>query len=69
MHGVESDWVEEEMMEDDVDFIRDVLEQKVIKALNKAGIIKKILFLDTFRWEGGPLHRSMKPVVIVFKHM
>jgi len=45
------------------------LEQKVIKALNKAGIIKKILFLDTFRWEGGPLHRSMKPVVIVFKHM
>ena len=42
MHGVESDWVEEEMMEDDLDFIRDVLEQKVIKALHKAGITKKV---------------------------
>ena len=42
LHGVETDWVEEEMMEDDVDFIRDVLEQKVIKVLQKAGINKKV---------------------------
>ena len=43
VHGIESDWVEEEMMEDDVDFIKDVLEQKVIKVLQKAGIKKKVL--------------------------
>ena len=42
LHGVETDWVEEEMMEDDIDFIRDVLEQKVIKVLQKAGIKKKV---------------------------
>ena len=39
---METDWVEEEMMEDDIDFIRDVLEQKVIKVLQKAGIKKKV---------------------------
>jgi len=66
LHGVETDWVEEEMMEDDVDFIRDVLEQKVIKVLQKAGINKKIMFSDVFRWSDGPLHRSMRPVVFVF---
>ena len=42
MHGVPSDWVEEEMMEDDVDFIRDVLEQKIIKVLENVGIKKRV---------------------------
>ena len=42
MHGVESDWVEEEMMDDDVDFIKDVLKQKVCKAFKKASIKKKV---------------------------
>ena len=45
VHGVESDWVEEEMMEDDIDFIKDVLEQKVIKVLQKAGLKKKVKML------------------------
>ena len=42
VHGLESDWVEEEMMNDDVDFIKDVLEQKVHKAFSKAGLNKKV---------------------------
>lgn len=42
VHGVESDWVEEEMMEDDLDFIKDVLEQKILKILQKGGIKKKV---------------------------
>ena len=42
VHGLESDWVEEEMMSEDVEFIRDVLEQKVQKAFAKAGIKKKV---------------------------
>ena len=43
IHGLESDWVEEEMMAEDVEFIRDVLEQKVQKVFTKAGIKKKVL--------------------------
>ena len=42
LHGVPSDWVEEEMMEDDVDFIRDVLEQKIFKCLENVGIKKRV---------------------------
>ena len=45
VHGLESDWVEEEMMNDDVEFIRDVMEQKVHKAFLKAGIKKKVFLL------------------------
>ena len=45
LHGVPSDWVEEEMMEDDVDFIRDVLEQKIIKCLENVGIKKRVMIL------------------------
>ena len=45
LHGVPSDWVEEEMMEDDLDFIRDVLEQKVFKCLASAGIERKVTTL------------------------
>ena len=55
IHGLESDWVEEEMLTEDVEFIRDVLGQKVEKAFVKAGIRKKvcvranmIYFIDNF---------------------
>ena len=41
-HGVESDWVEEEMMDDDVEFIRDVIETKVHKILKSVGIQKRV---------------------------
>ena len=67
VHGVESDWVEEEMMEDDVDFIRDVLETKVYKILKTVGIQKKVKFENAFRWKEGPQHKDVYPVVIVFK--
>ena len=67
VHGVESDWVEEEMMEDDVDFIRDVLETKVYKVFNSVGIKKKVKFENAFRWKEGPQHKNVHPVVIVFK--
>ena len=43
MHGVESDWIEEEMADDD-DFRKDVLEQKVKKALEEIGFSKKIVY-------------------------
>ena len=42
VHGIMSDWVEEEMMEDDIDFITDVLETKVYKLLKNVGIKKKV---------------------------
>ena len=42
LHGLESDWVEEEMMQEDEEFIRDVIEQKVRKSLLKAGVKKKV---------------------------
>ena len=48
VHGISSDWVEEEMMEDDIDFITDVLETKVYKLLKNIGIKKKVKFLFHF---------------------
>ena len=50
LHGIPSDWVEEEMMDDDVDFIRDVLEQKVIKCLENVGIKKRVRSLTSTYW-------------------
>ena len=32
VHGVESDWLEEEMMEDDEEFIRNEIDHKIIKS-------------------------------------
>ena len=32
VHGVESDWLEEEMMEDDEEFIRNEIDHKFIKS-------------------------------------
>ena len=48
MHGVESDWIEEEMSDDD-DFRKDVLEQKVKKALEEIGFSKKIHYKVTLK--------------------
>ena len=67
MHGIESDWIEDEMGDDDDDFINIVLEQKVKTAFAKAGWAKKLNFLEVFRWSDGPLHRSHPPVVVTFK--
>ena len=67
MHGIESDWIEDEMGDDDDDFINIVLEQKVKTAFAKAGWAKKLNFLEVFRWSDGPLHRSHTPVVVTFK--
>ena len=55
------------MADDDVDFIKDVLEQKIKAAFAKAGLVKKVNFLEVFRWGQGPLHRSTPPVVMTFK--
>ena len=43
MHGVETDWIEEEMSDDD-DFRKDVIEQKVKKKLEEIGFSKKIVY-------------------------
>ena len=67
MHGIESDWIEDEMADDDEDFTNIVLEQKVKAAFAKAGWAKKLNFLEVFRWNDGPLHRSQPPVVVTFK--
>ena len=67
MHGIESDWIEDEMGDDDDDFINIVLEQKVKAAFAKAGWAKKLNLLEVFRWSDGPLHRSHPPVVVTFK--
>ena len=67
VHGIESDWIEDEMGDDDEDFINIVLEQKVKAALAKAGWAKKLNFTEVFRWSDGPLHRSHPPVVVTFK--
>ena len=43
LHGLESDWIEEEMSDDD-DFRKDVIEQKVKKLLEESGINKKFIY-------------------------
>ena len=67
VHGIESDWIEDEMAEDDEDFTNIVLEQKVKTAFSKAGWVKKLNFVTVERWGEGPLHRSQPPVVVTFK--
>lgn len=67
IHGITSDWVEEEMMEDDIDFITDVLQTKVYKLFKNIGIKKKVGIADIFRWEDGPLVKGAHPIVIVLK--
>jgi len=66
IHGVETDWIEEEMADDD-DFRKDVLEQKVKKALEEIGFSKKIVYKNLFRWTDGPVHAGVPPVVVIFK--
>ena len=68
IHGVEADWIEEEMTDDDVDFIKDVLETKLKAVFQKAGLMKKMSFLQLCRWKTGPLHRSQPAVVATFRN-
>ena len=53
IHGVEADWIEEEMTDDDVDFIKDVLETKLKAVFQKAGLMKKMSFMKLCRWKTG----------------
>ena len=62
---------------------KDVLEQKVKKALEEIGFSKKVaykvglvdfsqkgqnpLFKNLFRWTDGPPHAGVPPVVVIFK--
>ena len=41
--GIETDWIEEEMSDDD-DFRKDVIEQKIKKVLEEIGFTKKIVY-------------------------
>ena len=41
IHGLESDWIEEEISDQDGEFLKDVLEQKVMIAFTTAGIQRK----------------------------
>ena len=56
------------MTDDDVDFIKDVLETKLKAVFQKAGLMKKMSFLQIFRWKNGPLHRSQPSVVVTFRN-
>ena len=64
------------------DLRKDVLEQKVKKALEEIGFSKKIIykvglicaefqliqdFKNLFRWSDGPPHAGVPPVVVIFK--
>ena len=42
IHGLESDWIEEEISDQDGEFLKDVLEQKVLIAFTTAGIQRKV---------------------------
>ena len=42
IHGLESDWIEEEISDQDGEFLKDVLEQKVLIAFTSAGIQRKV---------------------------
>ena len=41
--GIETDWIEEEMSDDD-DFRKDVIEQKIKKVVEEIGFTKKIVY-------------------------
>ena len=42
IHGLESDWIEEEISDQDGEFLKDVLEQKVLIAFTSAFIQRKV---------------------------
>ena len=66
IHGLETDWIEEEMADDD-DFRKDVLEQKVRKVVEEIGLTRRVAYKNLFRWKDGPLHNSVLPVLIEFR--
>ena len=53
IHGLETDWIEEEMADDD-DFRKDVLEQKVRKVVEEIGLTRRVGYKNLFRWKDGP---------------
>ena len=66
IHGLETDWIEEEMADDD-DFRKDVLEQKVRKVVEEIGLTRRVAYKNLFRWKDGPVHNSVLPVLIEFR--
>ena len=40
---MDSDWIEEEIKDGDGEFLKDILEQKVLAAFSSAGIQQKVL--------------------------
>ena len=66
IHGLETDWIEEEMADDD-DFRKDVLEQKVRKVVEEIGLTRRVAYKNLFRWKDGPIHNSVLPVLIEFR--
>ena len=52
IHGLETDWIEEEMADDD-DFRKDVLEQKVRKVVEEIGLTRRVGYKNLFRWKVG----------------
>ena len=42
VHGLPTDWIEEEIGEEDADFLKDVLEQKLLEALSASGLSRKV---------------------------
>ena len=40
---MDSDWIEEEIKDGDGEFLKDILEQKVLAAFSSAGIQRKVL--------------------------
>jgi hypothetical protein len=101
LHGLESDWIEEEMADDDdfrqifgvriflrcstffmflicSPFRKDVLDQKIRKALEEVGVKSTIAYKvpkapappparNLSRWKEGPVHNSVRPVLMEFR--
>ena len=42
IHGMDSDWIEEEINDGDGEFLKDILEQKALTAFSSAGIQRKV---------------------------
>ena len=42
VHGLEADWIEKEIMDGDQEFLKDVLEQKIVAIFKQAGINQKV---------------------------
>ena len=61
IHGMEADWIEEEISDGDGEFLKDVLEQKVLTAFTSAGIQKKV---ERFFWGHQQIFKSATSVIL-----